>query len=162
MFNFVINLFWTNFSFIFLFHDISFIYIKYCYNLNLPQISMSPQFSILPQSSPLSRCSHSTCWLQGIAESSSSSVQSLTQPVTRTDVLPGDYRYQLALNDVSFGFPFLLCGATLIDHKTAVTAAHCVDGEQQLEYLQVLVIHECEVNWTNFAILKISQTSEGE
>jgi len=45
------------------------------------------------------------------------------------EATPGQYPYQLSFQQVGFGWTFHFCGASIYDRTTAITAGHCVYGD---------------------------------
>merc|ERR1719209_1344732 len=64
----------------------------------------------------------------------------LNRIVGGTEVSPGELPYQLSFQDVSFGFAFHFCGASIYNENTAICAGHCVQGEDMdnPDYLQIV------------------------
>ncbi|KAK3850688.1 hypothetical protein Pcinc_042621 [Petrolisthes cinctipes] len=64
----------------------------------------------------------------------------LNKIVGGTEVTPGELPYQLSFQDVSFGFAFHFCGASIYNENWSICAAHCVQGEdfEDPSYLQVV------------------------
>jgi len=63
----------------------------------------------------------------------------LNKIVGGTEVTPGELPYQLSFQDISFGFAFHFCGASIYNENWAICAGHCVQGEDMNnpDYLQV-------------------------
>merc|ERR1719209_1863517 len=64
----------------------------------------------------------------------------LNKIVGGSEVTPGELPYQLSFQDVSFGFAFHFCGASIYNENWAICAGHCVQGEDMNnpDYLQVV------------------------
>merc|ERR1719378_1154654 len=64
----------------------------------------------------------------------------LNKIVGGSEVTPGELPYQLSFQDVSFGFAFHFCGASIYNENWAVCAGHCVQGEDfdDPSYLRVV------------------------
>ncbi|XP_042859474.1 trypsin-1-like [Penaeus japonicus] len=63
----------------------------------------------------------------------------LNKIVGGSEATPGELPYQLSFQDVSFGFAFHFCGASIYNENWAICAGHCVQGEDMNnpDYLQV-------------------------
>ncbi|MCE2196797.1 trypsin-like serine protease, partial [Streptococcus thermophilus] len=57
-----------------------------------------------------------------------------------TDAEPGEFPYQLSFQDLSYGDPWHFCGASIYTEEWAITAGHCVYGQDlnNPDYLQVV------------------------
>ncbi|MGM3563207.1 serine protease, partial [Salmonella sp. NW445] len=64
----------------------------------------------------------------------------LNKIVGGTDAKPGELPYQLSFQDISFGFAWHFCGASIYNENWAICAGHCVQGEDMNnpDYLQVV------------------------
>ncbi|KAK8748299.1 hypothetical protein OTU49_016060, partial [Cherax quadricarinatus] len=66
-----------------------------------------------------------------------------------TDAEPGEFPYQLSFQDISYGDAWHFCGASLYKENWAISAGHCVYGEDfnNPDYLQVVAgEHDMSVN----------------
>merc|ERR1712168_1368946 len=59
----------------------------------------------------------------------------LNKIVPGSEVTPGELPYQLSFQDVSFGFAFHFCGASIYNENWAICAGHCVQGEDMTSLL---------------------------
>jgi len=64
----------------------------------------------------------------------------LNKIVGGDEAAPGELPYQLTFQDISFGSPWHFCGASIYNENWAISAAHCVQGEDMNnpDYLQVV------------------------
>ncbi|XP_063861049.1 trypsin-1-like [Scylla paramamosain] len=64
----------------------------------------------------------------------------LNRIVGGQEATPGEFPYQLSFQDISYGFDFHFCGASIYSEHWAVCAGHCVQGEDMNnpDYLQVV------------------------
>merc|ERR1712212_102185 len=53
----------------------------------------------------------------------------LNKIVGGTDAKPGEFPYQISFQDNSFFIPFHFCGGSILNENWAITAGHCVAGE---------------------------------
>ncbi|KAG7167194.1 Trypsin-1-like 10, partial [Homarus americanus] len=60
--------------------------------------------------------------------------------VSGNKTTPGELPYQLSFQDTSYGYSFHFCGASIYNENYAISAGHCVHGEDlnNPEYLQVV------------------------
>ncbi|XP_076041679.1 trypsin-1-like [Oratosquilla oratoria] len=84
----------------------------------------------------------------------------LQKIVGGTEAHPGEFKYQLSFQDISFGFAWHFCGASLYKENYAICAGHCVDGEdyENPNYLQVVAgEHNMDVDEGNEQTVKLSK-----
>ncbi|XP_076041677.1 trypsin-1-like [Oratosquilla oratoria] len=73
----------------------------------------------------------------------------LQKIVGGSEAQPGEFKYQLSFQDISFGSEFHFCGASLYKNNYAISAAPCVDGEDydNPSHLQVVAgEHNRDIN----------------
>ncbi|CAL4195340.1 unnamed protein product, partial [Meganyctiphanes norvegica] len=72
-------------------------------------------------------------WLQVRSARAPSSRRHLQRGINKivggTDATAGELPYQLSFQDTAFGFQTHFCGASIYNENWAITAAHCVQGE---------------------------------
>uniref|UniRef100_A0A2P2IBW7 Trypsin n=2 Tax=Hirondellea gigas TaxID=1518452 RepID=A0A2P2IBW7_9CRUS len=63
----------------------------------------------------------------------------LDRIVGGSDATPGELPYQVSFQDISYGFPFAFCGASVYAETWVITSASCVQGDlfDHPDYLQV-------------------------
>ncbi|XP_071524796.1 trypsin-1-like [Panulirus ornatus] len=89
----------------------------------------------------------------------------LNKIVGGTDVTPGELPYQLSFQDISWGFAFHFCGASIYNEHWAICAGHCVQGEDmdKPDYLQVVAgEHDMDVNEGNEQTVILSKIIQHE
>ncbi|XP_027232287.2 trypsin-1 [Penaeus vannamei] len=89
----------------------------------------------------------------------------LNKIVGGSDVTPGELPYQLSFQDISFGFAFHFCGASIYNENWAICAGHCVQGEDMNnpDYLQVVAgEHNRDVDEGNEQTVVLSKIIQHE
>ncbi|XP_047473697.1 trypsin-1-like [Penaeus chinensis] len=89
----------------------------------------------------------------------------LNKIVGGTNASPGELPYQLSFQDISFGFPFHFCGASIYNEHWAICAGHCVQGEDMNnpDYLQVVAgEHDQDVDEGNEQTVILSKIIQHE
>ncbi|ROT79325.1 trypsinogen 1 [Penaeus vannamei] len=94
----------------------------------------------------------------------------LNKIVGGTDAKPGELPYQLSFQDISFGFAWHFCGASIYNENWAICAGHCVvagelnqdvdEGTEQTVILSKIIQHEDYNGFTisnDISLLKLSQ-----
>ncbi|XP_071524795.1 trypsin-1-like [Panulirus ornatus] len=89
----------------------------------------------------------------------------LNKIVGGTDASPGEFPFLLSFQDISFGFAFHFCAASIYSEHWAISAAHCVQGEDlnNPDYLQVVAgEYNMDVNEGNEQSVVLSKIIQHE